>query len=134
MKQSTYYERNRIARELYDAFASDLAEVSFRIDEAIGLNSTNAATRRSLRKIREDVTSLINKSKHLREVKFELTPREKDVMTILGTGESIKGISETLHLSETTVKTHLASSYRKLGAHNKVEALAKAQKLGLLPK
>jgi len=133
VKDGAYQQRNRIARELYDAFAQDLAEVSYRVDEAIGMNSTNAQTRESLRSIRSGITGLIDKSKHLREEKFELTTREKEVLTFLATGSSAKEISETLFLSEPTIKTHIAGIYRKLDTKNKVGAIERARKLGLLP-
>lgn len=128
-----YQERNRIARELYDSFAKDLAEVSYRLDETIGLNATNPATRQSLRTIRARLTQLIEKSQHLREEKFELTHRECEVLAILATGASVKDIAEMLFLSQPTIKTHLNNIYRKLGAINKVEAVNKAKELALLP-
>jgi ATP/maltotriose-dependent transcriptional regulator MalT len=133
LKNNTYQERNKIARELYDSFAKELAEVSYRLDEAIGLNATNAATRQSLRTIRASITQLIEKSQHLREEKFELTRREREVLTILATGASIKEIAETLFLSQPTIKTHVNNIYRKLGSVNKVEAVNRARELALLP-
>lgn len=132
VKDGAYQQRNRIARELYGAFAQELAEVNYRLDEAIGMNSTNAQTRESLRSIRSGITELINKSKHLREEKFELTNREKEVLTLLATGGSAKAISESLFLSEATVKSHIAGIYRKLGTKNRVSAIEQARKLGLL--
>ncbi len=133
MKKENYQERNRIARELYDFFAKELAEVSFRIDETIGLNSTSPKTRESLRTIRSSVTQLIEKSRQLREEKYELTNREKDVLAILATGASVKEICQTLFLSQATVKSHLGSMYKKLVVTNRVEAINKAKALGLLP-
>jgi ATP/maltotriose-dependent transcriptional regulator MalT len=133
LKNNTYQERNKIARELYDSFAKDLAEVSYRLDETIGLNATNAVTRQSLRAIRASVTQLIEKSQHLREEKFELTRRERDVLAILATGASIKEIAETLFLSQPTIKTHVSNIYRKLGSANKIEAVNRARELELLP-
>ena len=133
MKKDTYQERNRIARELYNSFAKDLAEVSYRLDEVIGLNATNMATRQSLRTIRASVTELIEKSAHLREEKFELTRREQEVLAILATGASTKEIAETLFLSQPTIKTHVNNIYRKLGSGNKVEAVNRARELALLP-
>ena len=132
MTDHTYKERNKIARELYDSFAKDLAEVSYRLDEAIGLNATNAVTRQSLRTIRASVTQLIEKSHHLREEKFELTRRERDVLEVLATGASIKEIAEKLFLSQPTIKTHLNNIYRKLGCANKIEAVNRARDLDLL--
>ena len=134
MKKSSYQERNTIARELYETFARDLAEVSFRVDETIGRNSTNPSTRESLRAIRSSLSSLIAKSAHLREEKFELSHREREVLQLVSQGLTSPEIAEKLFLSLPTIKSHLASSYRKLGVANRVEALSAAQKLGLLAK
>ena len=43
-----------------------------------------------------------------------LSTRELEVLTILATGKSTKEIARELYLSEPTIKTHLASIYRKL--------------------
>ena len=94
MKKSSYQERNTIARELYQTFAQELSEVNFRIDETIGLNSTNPVTRASLREIRSQLSQTIEKSRHIRQEKFELTPREMDVLIHLSSGASVKEICE----------------------------------------
>ena len=133
MKKSSYQERNTIARELYQTFVQELSEVNFRIDETIGLNSTNPVTRASLREIRSQLSQTIEKSRHIRQEKFELTPREMDVLIHLSSGASVKEICERLFLAQPTVKSHLAGCYRKLGVTNRVEAITAAQKLGLLP-
>ena len=133
MKRTSYQERNEIARELYNAFAKDLAFLSHRIDETIGLQATNPEVRDSLRRIRSEIGNLILKSSRLRDEESELSTREFEVLQALATGSSSKEIAENLFLSQATIKTHTASLYRKLGVANKVEAIECAKKLGLLP-
>ncbi|MTA79492.1 MAG: response regulator, partial [Actinobacteria bacterium] len=49
---------------------------------------------------------------------YRLTNRELDVLNLLGEGLTATTMGRKLFLSETTVKTHLAAIYRKLGAAN----------------
>lgn len=55
--------------------------------------------------------------------RFDLTQRELDVLHILQTGWSAKEMASHLFLSEATVKTHLASVYRKLSVNNRTQAI-----------
>ena len=55
---------------------------------------------------------------------FELTPRELEVLTLLPTGATANAIGALLFLTEATVKTHLASIYRKLAANNRAQAVS----------
>ncbi len=54
---------------------------------------------------------------------YRLTNRELDVLNLLGEGLTATTMGRKLFLSETTVKTHLAAIYRKLGAANRSQAL-----------
>jgi DNA-binding CsgD family transcriptional regulator len=45
-----------------------------------------------------------------------LADREGDILRGLRSGESYQDIARTLYVTENTVKTHLASLYRKLRA------------------
>jgi DNA-binding NarL/FixJ family response regulator len=51
-----------------------------------------------------------------------LTRREKDVMTLVVMGLSNADIARRLHVGETTVKSHVATSLRKLGVRSRSEA------------
>ena len=62
-----------------------------------------------------------------------LTDRERDVLLLLADGLSAGEIGGRLHLSESTVKSHLAHIYQKLGAANRAQALVTAMRTGLLP-
>ena len=55
-----------------------------------------------------------------------LTPRELDVLTALAEGLTNKAIARRLTISLHTVKFHLESLFRKLGARTRTEVVAKA--------
>lgn len=61
-----------------------------------------------------------------------LSDRELEVLGLLATGLTNSEIARDLFVARGTVKAHVGNIYRKLGAHNRVEALAKASRLGLL--
>ena len=60
-----------------------------------------------------------------------LSPRERDVLALLGDGATNREIAERLHLSPHTVKDHTSALYRKLGVRNRAEAARRASQLGL---
>jgi DNA-binding NarL/FixJ family response regulator len=55
-----------------------------------------------------------------------LTPREIEVLGAIGEGLTNKAIARRLDISLHTVKFHVESLFRKLGARTRTEALAKA--------
>lgn len=61
-----------------------------------------------------------------------LTGREREVLSLLGQNLSNQEIGRRLFMSESTVKTHLRSIFRKLGARNRTEAVVAALRVGLL--
>ncbi len=63
----------------------------------------------------------------------KLTPRELDVLIQVATGATNVQASERLGLAPATTKSYLQNAARKLGAHNRVEAVANARRAGLLP-
>ena len=54
----------------------------------------------------------------------DLTPRERQVLELVALGAANKRIAADLGMTEHTVKFHLASVFRKLGATNRTEAAA----------
>lgn len=67
------------------------------------------------------------------EVEQLLTGREMDVLSLLAEGRVKKEIAEQLHISLSTVVSHVVHIYEKLNAPNAPAAIAKAFKLGILP-
>ena len=61
-----------------------------------------------------------------------LSEREHNVLVLLAEGLSAGEIAPRLHLSESTVKSHVAKIYQKLGAANRAQALVTAMRIGLL--
>jgi DNA-binding NarL/FixJ family response regulator len=62
----------------------------------------------------------------------DLTPREREVLEFLVEGESNKVIAYRLHISEHTVKFHVASIFGKLGVNTRTEAVTQALRRGLI--
>jgi DNA-binding NarL/FixJ family response regulator len=64
--------------------------------------------------------------------KFDrLTPRERDVLALVGRGLANQEIARELHLSEGTVKAHVSSILRGLDVHNRVQAAITAYEAGM---
>lgn len=61
-----------------------------------------------------------------------LTRRETEVLTLLAEGLSNQAIAVRLHLTEGTVKSHLARIYTKLDVDSRTAALATATRLGII--
>jgi len=61
-----------------------------------------------------------------------LTPRESEVLMRLVDGDSVATVARLLFMSESTVKTHVARVYEKLGAHNRASAIMAAVRLGFV--
>lgn len=64
---------------------------------------------------------------------IRLSPRETDVLGFVALGRKSQEIAVELGLTESTVKSYLATAMRKLGAHTRHEAVATARRVGLLP-
>ncbi|MGI8329281.1 response regulator [Actinomadura scrupuli] len=61
-----------------------------------------------------------------------LTPRELEVLRLLGRGLSNTELAAGLHLSEATVKTHLARIFAKLNLRDRAQAVVLAYETGLI--
>ena len=62
----------------------------------------------------------------------QLTAREQEVLRLVSEGYSAPDIGKQIHLSTTTVKSHLHSLYEKLGVSDRAAAVAEAMRRGML--
>jgi PAS domain S-box-containing protein len=62
----------------------------------------------------------------------ELTTRELEILRLLSQGNSTTEVANTLHISSTTVNNHVQHILHKLGAHNRLEAIRRAEHAGLI--
>lgn len=78
------------------------------------------------------IATLLAKRRDIDAQLERLTPREKDVLGLMAEGLSSRAIAAELHISYTTVRTHIRSLGYKLAVHSKLEAVVKGRELGLL--
>lgn len=62
-----------------------------------------------------------------------MTPRERDVLALVGQGLANAQIARRLHLSPSTVKDHVSAVLTKLAVTNRVQAAVIARDAGLVP-
>ena len=61
-----------------------------------------------------------------------LSPRETDILQQVATGASNREVARALFISESTVKTHLAHLFAKLGVDNRTALVAVARQRRLI--
>lgn len=62
----------------------------------------------------------------------ELSPREIQILRLVGHGLSTAAIAHQCHISRTTVNNHVQHILRKLDTHSRLEAVRRAEKAGLI--
>lgn len=62
----------------------------------------------------------------------KLSARERDVLALVGEGESNQGIAERLYLGKRTVDSYLSSAMGKLGARSRTDAVKVAVQRGII--
>lgn len=61
-----------------------------------------------------------------------LSPREREVLALLATGQSVPAIAGSMFVSLSTAKTYVSRLYDKLGATNRANAIMAGLRLGLI--
>jgi len=65
------------------------------------------------------------------EPSLSLTPRQREILSLLAQGHSNKEIGLRLELAEITVKMHVSAIFRALNVANRTQAVLVARRLGL---
>jgi LuxR family maltose regulon positive regulatory protein len=74
-----------------------------------------------------------DKPKHPSDILTPLRPREIEVLMLAADGQTNKEIAQKLHLSLRTIKFHMTCILTKLGVENRLQAVARAKNLGMIP-
>jgi two-component system sensor histidine kinase RpfC len=83
--------------------------------------------------LRQEFAKLLEEASVWLEQHFRLlSTRERDCLRLAATGLGTKGIADKLAIAEPTVKFHLNNAAIKLSARGRVQAVAKAVKLGAI--
>ncbi|HEY0829910.1 MAG TPA: response regulator transcription factor [Candidatus Dormibacteraeota bacterium] len=78
------------------------------------------------------ISTLLAKRRSIEAQLERLTPREREVLTLMAEGLPSRAIAAELGISYTTIRTHIRSLGSKLAVHSKLEAIVKARELGLI--
>ena len=82
----------------------------------------------------EATEALIQATRQRRDMGFDLTKREREVLELLVDGKSNNEIAIFLSISLATVRFHLTNIYSKLGAKNRIETVTIALEHRLIAK
>ena len=100
------------------------------IDKDLFLTKVETLIRRNEVLCSEYTTkSLLKSDKEVKEAsintdfKNKLTKRQLEILTLMSKGHSNKTIAQMLYLSETTIKAHLRSIFKKLKVKNRTQAV-----------
>src|SRR4051812_47661424 len=61
-------------------------------------------------------------------VATQLSPRQREILGLVAEGRTRKEIATTLGISESTVNSHIANAFERLGASSRAEAVALAMR------
>jgi DNA-binding NarL/FixJ family response regulator len=138
-----------LLRELHETYGDDLPVIllssgrTTSLDSVAGLmlgaddylakpfdtGELHARVRRSLRRGR----SAADTNGHTpRNGNVRLSPREREILTMLANGGTQAQIASTLVISPKTVATHIQHLLAKLDVHSRAQAVARAFQLGLV--
>ncbi len=76
--------------------------------------------------IARKVIGHFSEKKKAKQVKYDLTPREQDIVNGLVDGLSYKLIADRYDISIDTVRAHIRNIYKKLHVNSKAEVIAKS--------
>lgn len=112
---STFYFVGVIAAALWGFWRAGAGERA--ADDGLGARDAGAGADAPAQSVQARCEALADEA--------GLTPREREILGYLGRGHGIAFVAATLVISESTVRTHVKSIYKKLGVNGREELLAK---------
>jgi DNA-binding CsgD family transcriptional regulator len=110
-----------------EVFEAERMHLARRVQKVIaGLDRQAAALRQWQRRAPQPDAVAVATDVHL-------TPRELSVLTLVADGLTAAAVARRLVVAERTVHKHLERAYAKLGVSDRVSAVLRAQRLGILP-
>jgi DNA-binding NarL/FixJ family response regulator len=82
--------------------------------------------------IASKVLTMFRETASPRNAAHDLSPRELQILRLLGEGHGYKTAAAELSLSEETVRFHIRHIYAKLHVHSKSEAVIQAFRRGII--
>jgi DNA-binding NarL/FixJ family response regulator len=130
---TTFDEDDYVARALHDGAAGFLLKAADPRELLIAVRAVaDGAAYLSPRVAQRVIAGLRTTTRPAARQKVDaLTPRERDVLALVGRGLSNQEIARELHLAEGTVKAHLSSILRGLSVQNRVQAAITAYEAGM---
>ena len=86
-----------------------------------------------LARLVDELNARIREGADQRERYATLTDREVEILRHLGDGKSTVEVARSLSVSPGTIKNHLTRIFEKTGAGNRLEAIDRARKTGVIP-
>jgi len=126
----TSFQEHELVREIFGAGAISYLLKSVTVDELAEAIRAARAGRATLAP--EAVQALIQATSEERKPGADLTPREREVLTLVVEGLNNREIGERLTVSRSTAKAHVSNILSKLGVSNRAGAIAVAIRHGLV--
>ena len=120
----------KVVMRALEAGASGFLLKGQRVSELVDAVHTVHAGSRAL--AAELVSAIVDRLSAPATRRFALTDREIEVLARLADGATTVAVSRDLRLSVNTVRNHIQSAIRRLGAHSKLEAISIARREGLI--
>jgi DNA-binding NarL/FixJ family response regulator len=122
------HDRPRVVEMLLSAGASAYVLMSTTPEELITVIRTlHREVDRVILSVSQDTLNMLKEDNNTL-----LSPREREVISLVYSGMRNAEIAERLFIAEGTVKRHLTNIYAKLGAASRMDAVNKAVAIGLL--
>lgn len=105
-------------------FSIEIRQAISEINGLLGSMNISGEALDQLRELLSFPARFLSESKKALLTLTPLTKREKEVLLLLPRGLTAKAMASELFLTEATVKTHLASIFRKFEVANRTQAIA----------